>query len=116
TQGVTGIDPRGDTIFQTLYNINSGSDPADPEVVFAAVVMNVLRGTCGPGSLSFGGCDYHTGVQPDGDQADLKIGQEIGRAVEAAHQLQKPLFLEILTDGGIVSDTNTRNWISDSTD
>jgi hypothetical protein len=113
---VTGIDPRADDIFKKIYTIDQNTDPTNAEAVFAGVVMNVLRGNCGPGVLTVDGCDYHTGVQADGDAKDLQIGQEIGRAVEAASQLGKPLFLQILTDGGISADSGTRNWNGDAGD
>jgi hypothetical protein len=112
--GVTGLDPRADATFQSVYGISTSSAVDDAESIFASIVMNCLKGTSGPGVISIGGYDYHDGTQTTGDGKDLQAGQEIGRAVEAAYRLGKPLFFHILTDGGIYSDDNTRNWRGDS--
>ncbi len=113
TQGVTGLDPRGDTNFQQIYNINQNSAPNDPNVVNASVTMNALKGQSGPGVLTFSGCDYHTGSQGPGDAKDLEIGLELGRAIEGAKRLGKPLFFQILTDGGVGAKQGTREWQND---
>lgn len=113
---VTGIDPRTDDVFKALYGIDASTKATSADAIFAGIVMNVLRGNCGPGVLTIDGCDYHTGVQTDGDAKDLQIGREIGRAVEAACRLGRPLFLQLLTDGGLYASPGTRNWLSDAGD
>jgi hypothetical protein len=112
--GVSGLDPRQEKVFQTVYGINANTAVNDPNAIISAIVMNCLKGTAGPGVIAIGGFDYHDGTQTTGDGKDLEAGQNIGRAVEAAFQMGKPLFFHILTDGGIVASSGTRNWTSDS--
>jgi hypothetical protein len=114
TQGVQGLDPRNDQTMQGIYGINQGTAADDPNAIAAAITMNAIKGQSGPGVLAIGGCDYHTNSAADGDAKDLEIGQQIGRAVETAKQLGKPLFFQILTDGGVSADGGTRAWSSDS--
>ncbi len=42
------------------------------------------------------------------------MGQQIGRAVEAAHRLKKPLFFQLITDGGVYANPGTRDWQGDA--
>ena len=114
--GVSGMDPRADTLFQTLYGITATTTATTPAAISATVVMNALKGNTGPGCITLGGCDYHTGSSTLGDQKDLEIGREIGRAVEASYKLGKPLFFQFITDGGTYAATGTRNWTGDAGD
>jgi hypothetical protein len=108
------LDPRTDAAAQTIYGISANTSDFDRRVLIGAIVENVLARNTGPGAIVIEGCDYHTGDQTTGDQKDFEIGQEIGRAVELAHQKGTPLFFQIITDGGIVADPGTRNWNADS--
>ncbi len=110
---IPGLDPRQDQDIQAIYSIE-GSQSDSVEAVSAAVVMNVLRGNSGPGALTVGGCDYHDGSQSTGDGKDREMGQQIGRAIEAAYRLKKPLFFQLITDGGVYADPGTRNWRGDA--
>ena len=111
--GALDLDPRKDPIFQGLYGINSNSNTVDTNVIRASITRSVIKGISGPGAITISGCDYHNG-QAAGDTKDLEIGLEIGRAVEAAHKLEAPLFIQIITDGGNYPLPNTRNWAGDS--
>lgn len=115
-QSPPAVDPRLDPIISKIFAIDSSTDTSDPNAVSAAVIMNALNGNSGPGVITINGCDYHTGDQATGDGVDLQIGTAIGQAVESAHQMKKPLFFQILTDGGISAAQGTRNWQSDSGD
>jgi hypothetical protein len=115
-KAASGLDPRKDPIFQTLYGLNDNSDPSSETVLRAAVTMGVLKGITGPGVITIDGCDYHTGDQITGDNKDQEIGREIGRAIQAAFQLKVPLFIQIITDGGCYPKENTRMWDGDSVD
>jgi hypothetical protein len=105
------------------YGINSseleetfsayGTGRAD---IVSTVVMNAIKGNTGPGVIEIGGYDYHDGTQTTGDNKDREIGQELGRALLTASVLNKPLFIQIITDGGVSSDSNTRIWRADSKD
>lgn len=113
---ITEIDPRKNAILQAIYGINDQTSVTDPNALQAAIALNVLNAYSGPGVVSVPGCDYHQLGQTFTDSKDLEIGQAIGRAVEAAAQLNKPLFFQILTDGGVSATSNTRLWSSDSGD
>jgi hypothetical protein len=108
------LDPRNDANISKIYNISSSTDPADPSLITAAIVMNVLKGQTGPGVISIGGCDYHDGTQTTGDGIDLSIGTQIGQALQAAYLLKTPLFVQIITDGALNADQGTRNWSGDA--
>ncbi len=112
--GVQGLDPRQDGIAAGVYGINAGSAPDDMNVVAASVVMNSVNGFAGPGTWSLGGCDYHTGDQATGDGKDLEMGLQMGKAIELAFQMKKPLFFQLITDGGNSAQEGTRNWSADS--
>jgi hypothetical protein len=112
--GVSGLDPRQDAAMQQIYNISQNSGDGDMSVVEAGVLMNTIDGNCGPSTWTLGGCDYHVGNSTTGDAKDQEMGMTIGRAVEIAYQRQKPLFFQIITDGGNASAQGSRNWQSDS--
>ena len=105
TGTVSGVDPRANASIQSIYNLAANSNNRDSQI--ATIVMNVLMGNTGPGTITIGGCDYHTGAATEGEAKDLEIGREIGRAIQAAFVLGKPLAFQILTDGGISSNDGT---------
>ncbi len=81
----------------------------------ASIAFNVIQGYTGPGVITIEDCDYHDGTQETGDRKDEEIGSEIGKAISLAHKLGKPLFIQIITDGGVYasSDSYDRAWIGD---
>jgi hypothetical protein len=108
------VDGRKDADTRAIFNIQEGSDPQSQDVLFASVAYTTILGLSGPGVLTIGGCDYHDGTQETGDNKDLQIGQLIGRVVELAHRKQKPLFIQIVTDGGVDAVEGSRKWRGDS--
>lgn len=118
-QNATGgdaFDPRKDANFQTIYQINQNTPENSQNVVFASLVKGTLSGQTGPSALTIGGCDYHDNTSETGDKKDNEIGQAIGRAVQAAHILKRPLFIQLITDGGCSNNPGTRIWRSDDND
>jgi hypothetical protein len=109
--GRVEIDPKNDEVFSQLYNLQNSTDE-----VRAALVKGAVSGATGPAVITINGCDYHDGTQTSGDKKDLEIGTEIGRAVEAAHRKGSPLFIHVITDGGIYPDEGTRIWRGDSSE
>jgi len=113
-EGVQGVDPRLEADFQKVYGINPNTSSDNADAVKATIVMNLLKRTAGAGVITIDDCDYHNrGIEAQ-DAIDLIIGKEIGRAVEAAHRMGKPLFMQILTDGGCLAKDNIRSWEGDS--
>lgn len=109
------VDPRLDANMQSIYGITSTSLNGD--AFRAAIVYNVLMGNSGPSTFVESGCDYHNSKLPGdpshGDVTDLQIGKEIGRALEAAARLGKPLFIAVFSDGSVTSTPDTRVWTGD---
>lgn len=107
-------DPVRDEYIQNLYQIDQ--DSSDEEAyIQAAIAYNVLNGYSGPGAITIDDCDYHDSTQITGDNKDLQIGRAIGRAVHMAYHLKKPLFFQVITDGGVYasSDSFDRAWLGD---
>jgi hypothetical protein len=109
-------DPRKDPVLAKIYGITSGTPAKDQNVIRAGIVGATLTGIAGPSVIMIDGCDYHNNTQTDGDAKDLEIGKEIGRIIEAAKQLNTPVFIHIITDGGIYAADGTRMWKGDSTE
>ncbi len=107
------VDPRASQEVAPVYGLNAQSNSASFEAVSAAVVRNVLEGNSGPGVISIGGCDYHDRGIAVTEAKDLEIGISVGRAVETAHRLKRPLFFQLLTDGGVGAEANSRIWRGD---
>lgn len=107
------LDPRLNPTFQQVFNINAQTAPASKEAITSTVIMNTINKTSGPGCVILGGCDYHDGTSTTGDAKDLEMGTLIGRSIEAAHRLKKPLFFQLVTDGGCSNSVGTRLWQSD---
>ena len=111
--GITGLDPRNDTSVAPVYGLNANTNTRDANALSAAVAMNSIKGTAGPGVWTLGDCDYHTGSQTKGDQRDREMGVEIGRAVEIAFRLKRPFFFQI-NKIHLAQTGNLWIWISDA--
>ncbi|MBN20241.1 MAG: hypothetical protein CL678_03050 [Bdellovibrionaceae bacterium] len=108
------MDGRLNSECRAVYQLEETTDPTSRDARIGTLVYNVLAGNTGPGVVSIGGCDYHNGTQNTGDQKDQEIGVEVGKAVELARRLKTPLFIQIITDGGIYSQKGSRVWQGDS--
>jgi hypothetical protein len=109
---IQGLNPMENQNASQVYRLRGQT--SEQNAVFAAIVYNVLQGNTGPGAITMGGYDYHDKGQPFTDQKDLEAGQQIGQALELAARLNKPLFIQLITDGGVSSLPGTRTWTSDS--
>lgn len=80
----------------------------------AAAVFNTLMGNVGPSAIVVGGCDYHNqGIEVSGAK-DEECGRELGRILELAALLGKPVAVFGISDGAIAYKKDTREPISDS--
>lgn len=104
---IQGVDPAQDPMAAQVFN-------GVAENASSAVIYNAINRNCGPGVIGIDGCDYHDGTQTTGDAKDLEIGQTVGRAVELAARLKKPLFFALVSDGATYSDQGTRIWRGDA--
>jgi hypothetical protein len=107
------VDPRREYAVSDLYRLSENTSEFDRSVIIGAIVANVIQGRTGPGAITITGCDYTDETQTTGDTKDLEIGIEIGRAVELARRYRRPLFFQIITDGGMYARSGTRQWMAD---
>lgn len=117
--GATGVDPRTDTKVQGVYGLAANAAVNLDTAVKAGVVFNALNGNVSHGRITLGGYDYHTPLmRSDSDTRDFNAGVEIGRMIELAHRMNKPIFIIVTTDGACsseISDSSTSNWTGDYT-
>jgi len=118
---IQGLDHRQDNqvnAVQVYQNAQVSDDQGNGNLdssVLASIAYNVIAGNTGPGAITIGGCDYHSPRPPTvGQRKDLDMGRQIGAAVELAFRMKKPLFFQLLTDGGVSSAPGTRDWTADS--
>lgn len=116
----TGVDPRTDAMagasLSSLWGINGGTANNNRNLIFSTMTYNALKGNAGSAALEIGGYDYHDGTRTRGDAADLTAGQTVGRILQSAAIMNKPLFLYVTSDGSCSSvKSNARNtaWRSD---
>lgn len=118
--GASAIDPLADSQYGaaigSLYGINSGTAANNEQRVFSTMVYNALNGSAGTVNLDRGGYDYHDGSRTLGDRKDRETGEAIGRILEMAHIMQKPVFIYVTSDGAVASTDSASagsNWVSD---
>jgi len=114
------VDPRLDAsigaTLSSLWGVNAGTAANNQNLVFASMAYNVLKGNSGAASLQIGGYDYHNNTRTTGDAKDLEAGEAVGRLLETAHLMNKPLFLLVTSDGSVSSaksDARNSVWTSD---
>ncbi len=108
------VDPRNTNEIRNLFGLPGNARTTDESVLTAGIILASIRGLTGPSCVALGGYDYHDGSQSTGDRMDRMAGQTLGRTIELAHRLGKPLFVQILTDGSCSARNGTRNWNADS--
>jgi len=118
--GTNGVDPRLDsnsgTALSTIWGINNGTGAGDQNLIFSSMAYNALKSQSGSVALEIGGYDYHDGGRATGDAKDLEAGRTVGRILETAHTLNKPVFVYVTSDGATsatASDTPGAGWVSD---
>lgn len=115
--GASGVDPRKDANVQAVYQIATNTAANNATAMSAGVVYNALNGNVSHGRITLGGYDYHApGLRTTADKKDFDAGVQIGRMLELALRMKKPLFILVTTDGACVSETSdsaTSIWSSD---
>ncbi|MGZ5279193.1 MAG: hypothetical protein ACXWC9_04580, partial [Pseudobdellovibrionaceae bacterium] len=118
--GTDGVDPRLDassaTALNNIWGINNGTGADNQNLIFSSMAYNALKSQSGSVALELGGYDYHDGGRATGDAKDLEAGRTVGRVLETAHTLNKPVFIYVTSDGATsstVSDTPGAGWVSD---
>jgi hypothetical protein len=98
-----------------IWGINV-NDRTSQNAVFGSMVYNGLTGNAATINLNMGGYDYHDNTRTTGDGKDLAAGQVVGKILETANYLQKPVFIYVCADGATSSgETTTADspWMSD---
>ena len=92
------------------------NDRTSQNATFGAMVYNGISGNASTVNLNLGGYDYHDNSRTTGDTRDLAAGQIVGKIIETAAYLKKPVFIFICSDGATASaDSATADsaWVSD---
>ena len=92
------------------------TDRTSRSAVFGSLVYNALVGNASTVGLNLGGHDYHDNTRTTGDARDLEAGQIIGKILETAAFVKKPVFIYVCSDGAVVSAasaTADAPWASD---
>lgn len=111
------VNPYNSEHAKNVYKL--GDNPSEETKTIAAVTYCNIMGYSSHANITLGGYDYHDpSSRTQSNLQDFNAGVQIGRALELANLLQKPLFLFVTTDGSnysIRSDTNTSLWTGDTT-
>lgn len=108
----TKVDALKDDDTRAVFQLSQNSSAID--LVEAGIVFNCMMGHIGPSCIARDARDYHDGTQTTGDGFDQLDGLLLGRIVELAHRKKKKVMIQVVTDGGIVSDPGSRIWRGDS--
>lgn len=110
-----GVDPRTNADVSGVWGINANSTPQTREVFFAALVYNALQGKSGTAGLELGGYDYHGGTRTNTDASDRTAGVTVGRVIETAAKMNRPVFVVVTSDGSVSSNDPTPGgqWTGD---
>lgn len=115
-QGAAAIDPRQNAAFSQVWGVNANTANANRELIFGSMIYNSLTGQAGTSNLEIGGFDYHDNTRSTGDTRDQDAGTTVGRILQSAAVLNKPLFIYVVSDGSVSSqDSQNRDaaWTGD---
>jgi len=111
-----GIDPGLDGGVAAVWGINA-ANKAGANYAQAAMVYNALKGNSSTCSIELGGYDYHGNNRDVTNTADLRAGELIGRVLETAAVMNKPVFIYVVSDGSVSAPRDTAfggNYTNDS--
>lgn len=115
-KGSAIVDPRQNAGYSTVWGINANTAAGNRELIFGAMIYNTLVGQAGVSNLELGGYDYHDNTRTTGDNRDQDAGVVVGRILQSAAVMQKPVMIYIVSDGSVSSpDSTARNapWSGD---
>ena len=117
-KGASIVDPRGNAGIATAWGINANTNAGTREMILGAMVYNTLLGQAGTSNIDLGGYDYHSNNRTDGNAKDLDAGVVVGRILESARVLNKPLMIYVTSDGSVSSTDSATNrqsaWTGDN--
>lgn len=115
-KGSSVVDPRQNAAYSAVWGVNANTAAGNRELIFGAMIYNTLVGQAGASNLELGGYDYHDNTRTTGDTRDQDAGVVVGRILQSASVLGRPVFINIVSDGSVFSpDSQDRNavWAGD---
>jgi len=115
-KGSAIVDPRQNAAYSAVWGIAAGTNTGNRELIFGSMIYNTLIGQAGTSSLELGGYDYHDNTRTNGDTKDQDAGVVIGRVLQSAAVMQRPVMIYVVSDGSVSSaDSTARNapWSGD---
>lgn len=115
-KGASAVDPRQNVGVAGTWGINATTATNNRDLIFGSMVYNSLLGQAGSANLELGGYDYHDNSRTTGDTRDREAGVAMGRILQTAALLQKPVFLYVVSDGSVYSadsDDRAAVWVGD---
>lgn len=106
------VDPRQNAGYAQVWGVNNNTAANNRELIFGSMVYNTLLGQAGVSNLEIGGYDYHNNTRTTGDNKDQEAGVVIGRILQSASVLQRPVFIYVVSDGSVFSpESQDRNAV-----
>lgn len=102
-----GIDPAiGANNIAAVWNLNP-ANKGGANYARAAMVYNTIKGNSSTCGIDEGGNDYHGNGRQNQNAKDRTNGELVGRILESAAVLQKPVMINILSDGSVSAPANS---------
>lgn len=102
-QGSGAVDPRSNPQVQSLWGINANSQINNESLIISSMVYNTLLGQAGTSNVDLGGYDYHDNTRTTANRKDRDAGVTVGRIIETAKILGRPVFIYMTSDGSVFS-------------
>lgn len=116
-QGGMILDPKQNPDIARVWNLQNSNNLASEDYVFGSMTYCALNSFSGAVSFEKGGFDYHDNTRSTGDTRDRQAGVVMGRVLESAAVLNKPVFLYVTSDGAVSSAESETDrstpWVSD---
>ena len=116
TQDVaSAVDPGLDPGVAAVWGINP-ANKAGATYAQAAMVYNALKGNAATCSIDLGGNDYHGNGRANQNTTDQRNGELIGRILETAAVMNKPVFIYVVSDGSVSSPRDSAYGVGATND
>jgi hypothetical protein len=99
-----------------VWGVTAATAANNQNNVFGTMAYNAISGQGGSATMTLGGYDYHGNARATTNTQDANAGALVGRLLETAKLLGKPVFIYVTTDGSVsVSGAGgvTDNWAGD---
>jgi len=107
-EGAAAVDPRTNPAVAAVWGLAANTAANNQSLVFGTMVYNTLNNQAGSCAINVGGYDYHGNPRATTNQRDRDAGVIIGRILQTAAVMQRPVFLYVTSDGSVSSvESNT---------